>query len=184
MDKLKKPKGNGQGIVLPKVVLIVAVTLFVISCKQTTVERTTTNDTEKKVRFEDEKAAILATINNETKAAFTRDYEGWKDKWVHAPYVAKTYMELPDSTMSESLGWQSIDDFVMAYFQAHPEPDPIPTLVDDISVRLYENGAWVSFEQHDAERGLKRETRLMEKVDGQWKIAGMHTTIYGFKTSE
>jgi hypothetical protein len=41
-----------------------------------------------------------------------------------------------------------------------------------------------SSEQNDAERGLKRETRLMEKRDGQWKIAGMHTTIYGFKKEE
>jgi hypothetical protein len=42
----------------------------------------------------------------------------------------------------------------------------------------------VSYEQNDVERGLKRETRLMEKKDGQWKIAGMHTTIYGFRETK
>jgi len=35
--------------------------------------------------------------------------------------------------------------------------------------------------QNDSEQGLKRETRLMEKENGQWKIAGMQTTIYGFR---
>lgn len=131
-----------------------------------------------------EKAAILATINNETKAAFSRDYEGWRDKWVHESFVTKTYMELPDSSIEETLGWQEVDDFVRTYLEEHPDPEPVPTLVDDIEVRLYGSGAWVTFEQNDAERGRKRETRLMEKVDGQWKIAGMHTTIYGFSTEK
>ncbi|MEQ9413675.1 MAG: hypothetical protein RIF39_07580 [Cyclobacteriaceae bacterium] len=90
-------------------------------------------------------------------------------------------MQLTDSSSSETLGWDEADRFVREYFIAHPEPDPIPALLEDIDVRLYGIGAWVSFEQEDAARGLKRETRLMEKVDGQCKIARMHTTIYGFK---
>lgn len=130
--------------------------------------------------FEAERTAILNTINDETKAAFTRDYLGWKDKWVHEPYVAKTYMDFSDSSFTETLGWEEIDNFVRTYIEDHPEPDPVPELVSNIDVRLYGSGAWVSYAQNDATRGLKRETRLMEKVDGQWKIAGMHTTIYGF----
>ena len=57
-------------------------------------------------------------------------------------------------------------------------------MLDKIDVRLYRNGAWVTYEQRDSLRGLKRETRLMEKVNGEWKIAGMQTTIYGFETEE
>lgn len=137
--------------------------------------------TEQTLSFEKEKAAILKTINDETKAAFNRDYEAWKSKWIHESSLTKTYIDFSDSTFTETLGWNEIDDFVRTYIEEHPEPDPLPTLVDDISVRLYGSGAWVSFEQNDAVRGLKRETRLMEKVDGEWKIAGMHTTIYGLK---
>lgn len=137
--------------------------------------------TDQSLSFETEKAAILKTINDETKAAFNRDYKGWKSKWIHEPSLTKTYIDFSDSTFTETLGWNEIDDFVRTYIEEHPEPDPLPTLVDDISVRLYGSGAWVSFEQNDPARGLKRETRLMEKVDGQWKIAGMHTTIYGLK---
>lgn len=48
-------------------------------------------------------------------------------------------------------------------------------------MRLYGKGAWVTYQQQDSLRGLKRETRLMEKVNGEWKIAGMQTTIYGFE---
>ena len=162
------------------VIFFLIVSLAATSCQEATRENAP-DTTGPAVNVEQEKVAILATINRETEAAFRRDYRGWQDYWVHAPYVAKTYMEMPDSSMSETLGWQAIDDFVRTYIEEHPEPDPVPTLVDDIDVRLYGDGAWVSFEQNDSVRGLKRETRLMEKVDGQWKIAGMHTTIYGFK---
>ncbi|MEQ9300093.1 MAG: hypothetical protein RIF33_16085 [Cyclobacteriaceae bacterium] len=161
-------------------ILLLAILSCTIGCKEVGSEKVKEASTPTPT-FEQEKTAILATINNETKAAFSRDYEGWKDKWVHEPFVTKTYMQLTDSSSSETLGWDEVDRFVREYFIAHPEPDPIPALLEDIGVRLYGTGAWVSFEQEDPARGLKRETRLMEKVEGQWKIAGMHTTIYGFK---
>lgn len=132
------------------------------------------------VDFDQEKIAVLATINGETKAAFNRNYQDWQAKWVHEPYVSKTYMNFQDSSLSETLGWTAINAFVKTYLEAHPEPAPLPDLVDSINLRLYGNGAWAEYQQLDPERGLKRETRLLEKVDGQWKIAGMQTVIYGF----
>jgi len=154
-----------------KYVFALAISFLVIGC----------NQNQESLNFEIEKTAIIDVLNNETKAAFTRDYEGWKDYWVHEDYVSKTYINFKDSTFSESLGWAPIDDFVRTYIEEHPEPDPLPTLVDDIDVRIYGDAAHVSYEQNDANAGLKRETRLMEKIDGQWKIAGMHTSIYGFQ---
>lgn len=136
-------------------------------------------DEVKSPTLEQEKTAILATINSETVAAFSRDYDGWQNKWIHEPFVTKTYMQFPDSSITETLGWKEISGFVKKYFEAHPEPDPLPKPIEDIEVRVYGTGAWVTYEQVDSVRGLKRETRLMEKVDGIWKIAGMHTTIYG-----
>jgi len=157
-----------------KILIILSSILFCsIGCKEST-----SNQTD---NFSVEKAAILKTINDETKAAFNRDYEGWKEKWIHEKYVTKTYMDFRDSTLSETLGWDGINDFVKTYIEEHPEPAPLPTLVDKIDVRLYGTGAWVNYEQNDGDRGIKRETRLMEKVNGQWKIAGMQTVIYGME---
>lgn len=126
-----------------------------------------------------EKAAILAVLNAETIAAFSRDYDGWADKWVHEDYVSKTYMNFADSSLTETLGWADVNQFVVDYFKGHPEPDPLPEPLTDIDVRLYGDGAWVSYEQDDPARGRKRESRLMERVGGKWKIAGMGTVIYG-----
>lgn len=159
--------------------VLVALTLILVaSCKEQASVKEQEAATETRT-IEQEKAAILHTLNSETEAAFTRDYEAWQDKWVHNPAMTKIYLNFSDSTFSESVGWAEVDQFVKDYFVAHPEPEPVPELIDDINVRLYGTGAWVVYEQQDSLRGLKRETRLMEKVDGQWKIAGMQTTIYG-----
>ncbi|MEO0723389.1 MAG: hypothetical protein AAFZ63_02530 [Bacteroidota bacterium] len=163
--------------------ILASILIFQVGCGEDTSEETEGIKPQIE-NFEEEKAAILQVLNDETKAAFDRDYQSWKDKWVHEKYVTKTYMNFADSTMTETLGWNEIDEFVRTYIEEHPEPAPLPTLVDAIDVRLYGNGAWVSYEQNDSERGLKRETRLMEKENGQWKIAGMQTIIYGFKNEE
>ena len=48
--------------------------------------------TDSKAHFEKEKAAIIATLNNETKAAFTRDYEAWKENCIaSARNIQKPY---------------------------------------------------------------------------------------------
>lgn len=156
--------------------------LLAISCQEA--KRPNDVAENKAVDFNNEKKAILETLNSETKAAFDRDYETWKEKWVHDKNITKTYIDFADSTFSESVGWDEISRFVKTFIEEHPEPEPVPKLLEKINVRLYGNGAWVTYEQQDSLRGLKRETRLMEKVNGEWKIAGMQTTIYGFKSPE
>ncbi|MEL6672045.1 MAG: hypothetical protein AAFR61_07625 [Bacteroidota bacterium] len=126
-----------------------------------------------------EKAAILATLNEETAAFFLRDYQAWQECWLHESFIAKSYMILTDSSLSETLGWEAIDDFGRTYLSEHPEPETPPQPLEQAEIRLYGTGAWVTYEQDDPARGPKRESRLMEKVEGKWKIAGMQTTIYG-----
>ena len=164
-------------------ILSFATLLLVMGCEETTPNKIAAAANQS-LNFDQEKLAIIATLNDETKAAFQRDYDSWKDKWVHDPSITKTYINFPENSFSESLGWNEISRFVKTFIEEHPEPEPVPTLLNDIDVRLYGNGAWVSYESQDSLRGLKRETRLMEKVNGQWKIAGMQTTIYGFKKEE
>ncbi|UXE67167.1 MAG: hypothetical protein KA713_00755 [Chryseotalea sp. WA131a] len=165
------------------IILSFSTLLCIISCKEVTNEKSK-DTTDQTGSFDKEKAAILETLHDETEAAFQRNYDKWKEYWVHDPNITKTYINFVDSSFSESVGWDNISNFVKTFIEKHPKPEPVPKLVDDIDVRLYKNGAWVSFEQQDSLRGLKRETRLMEKVNGQWKIAGMQTTIYGLNKNK
>lgn len=138
------------------------------------------NSNQSESNSELEKQAILDALHNETKAAFSRDYPSWKTHWVHRSSISKTYMNFSDTTFSEMTSWKEVDDFVRTYIEEHPEPVPPPAQPKNVDVKLYGSGAWVSYEMQDEVFGRKRETRLMEKEEGQWKIAGMHTTIYGF----
>ena len=166
---------------LPTFILIIL--LAAIGCKE--IEKTDkSNTTDVSMNLEAERKAILETLNNETKAAFERDYDAWQKKWIHDQSITKIYLDFSENTFSESVGWDEISQFVKTFMEEYPEPEPVPKQLDKINVRLYGNGAWVTYEQQDSLRGLKRETRLMEKVDGEWKIAGMQTTIYGFETNE
>lgn len=158
--------------------ILLASVYFLTGCASDTNAPGTTGDV-LMADVDAERAAILNVLNGETNAAFTRDYESWAGYWVKEPYVSKTYMNFADSSLTETLGWEAVNGFLVDYFTAHPEPDPLPVPLKDIDVRLYGEVAWVSYEQNDPARGRKRETRLMERVDGKWKIAGMQTIIYG-----
>ncbi|QLG44112.1 hypothetical protein [Costertonia aggregata] len=164
---------------LKRIVLALTILLFIMGCQEVK-EQKTTDATTPPVNTELEKKAILKTLNDETKAAFQRDYESWQEKWVHDSDITKTYIDFAENKFSESVGWDEISQFVKTFIKEHPEPEPVPKVLDKIDVRLYGAGAWVIYEQQDSLRGLKRETRLMEKINGEWKIAGMQTTIYGF----
>lgn len=110
---------------------------YILSCKEAKDEKSE-DVTNRASSFEAEKAAIIETLNSETKAAFQRDYESWADRWVHEPTITKTYINYADSSFSESVGWNEISDFVKTFIKEHPKPEPVPILVNDINVRLYE----------------------------------------------
>lgn len=161
------------------IIYLVISIAFLSSCR--------TNDSqnrEKKYGTPNDKQAILNVLNGETKAAFQRDYKAWTTYWIHRDDISKTYIDFPENSFSESRGWEEISTFVKTFFNKHPQPEPIPDLLQDINVRIYGTGAWVNFEQQDSLRGRKYETRLMEKEGNKWKIAGMQTTIYGFGSEE
>ena len=127
-----------------------------------------------------QKQAILKTLNDETTAAFQRDYDAWQSQWVHSPTMTKVYEDLAGGESSTSTGWEEISQFVKDFFAAHPDPEPVPELLSEVEVKVVGDRAEVVYEQQDSLRGRKVETRTMLNVDGKWKIAGMKTTIHGF----
>jgi len=158
-------------------ILLLFAILFSFSCQNQEKE----NPQPMVENLEQEKTAILECLKNETKAACRRDYLDWKTYWIHDQKISKTYMNFVENSFSEMKSWKEIDDFVRTYLEEHPEPVPPPAQPDVIDVRIYGSGAWVTFEVVDRVNGRKGETRLMQKEAGKWKIAGMHTSIYGFQ---
>ncbi len=124
-----------------------------------------------------EKDAILAIIEKETASFFSRDYEAWKSTFTQTDYAFQAWSN-SDGTFDASVGWEQIDKTVGAYITENPVPDSAQRTVErkNIVYKFYgPNVAFLSFDQFNSDKGANtflhsKETRLMEKVNGEWKI--------------
>lgn len=138
---------------------------------------------------EKEKKAIIESINAETAAFFKRDYEGVIKYFVHADYAFHAWNNA-DGTYSATVGWPAInekyrnyikDNPVAAGSSSHPKVERRNMIYKFFSSEL----AFVTWDQYNSDSGMKtyqlsKETRIMEKQDGLWKIANM-TAFWDYK---
>ena len=132
---------------------------------------------------EAEKEAILAVITEQTRAYFERDFAAWKNTHVQADYYTEfKYWEGWDDPVRAVRGWAGHEANVTPRF-APDQPKSVWNAAQyersDIHIRLAASGdmAWVTYSQRAVDpetkeiHGASYETRVMEKHDGQWKIA-------------
>jgi hypothetical protein len=138
---------------------------------------------------ENEKKAIIESINAETAAFFKRDYEGVIKYFVHTDYAFHAWNNA-DGTYSATVGWPAInekyrnyikDNPVAAGSSSHPKVERRNMIHKFFSSEL----AFVTWDQYNSDSGMKtyqlsKETRIMEKQDGIWKIANM-TAFWDYK---
>lgn len=113
---------------------------------------------------------IVQVIENESRFFWARDYKNWKKTWVHTEYVSWTVSSRDG--IRQYASWKSWKNEVKSLFETNPEALPYDGEVKkyDYEIRIYGDGAWVSFEQ-DNKGVITRELRIMEKHRGVWKIA-------------
>ncbi|GGG81877.1 hypothetical protein GCM10007415_13270 [Parapedobacter pyrenivorans] len=127
--------------------------------------------------LQQEKDAVLATIEKETEAFFARDYDNWKSTYVQEDYAFQAWSNR-DGTFDSSVGWENIDNTVGKYIHDNPEPVSSHPIVErkNITFKFYdENVAYLTWDQFNSDREGEvffhsKEVRLMEKIDGVWKI--------------
>ncbi|MFV0605368.1 MAG: hypothetical protein ACK5NK_05945 [Niabella sp.] len=124
-----------------------------------------------------EKDAILAVIEKETSSFFARDYDSWKSTFIHENYAFQAWSN-QDGTFDASVGWDGIDKSIGTYINDNPVPDSAQRRVErkNIVYKFYgSNVAFLTWDQFNSDRGVNmflhsKETRLMEKINGEWKI--------------
>lgn len=147
----------------------------IVSCKNT---QPTVSEIEK------EKKAIKEVIARETEAYYKQDFIGWKNTYVDQPYFRSYgYWEGYPEKVRYYNGFDTLQSFKKRQF------DQNKTLWKgsreerkNENFRIYPGMAWYTFEQisYAANTGkiLGRsvETRILEKQNGEWKIAylGFH----------
>ncbi len=126
--------------------------------------------------------AILRVIEDETAAFWRKDFEAWARCWVQAPYIRRFgWWTLGGITCRE--GWDQISGRMKELMNEFPEPNPSAHQVrrENINLRIGIDMAWITFDQYAPLTGepsmdmpgLCREANVLEKHDGQWKIASL-----------
>jgi len=138
--------------------------------------------------LEDERAAILDVIDRQAAAFWAKDFRRWADTWVHAPYSQRLGWAGAGGVVSVE-GWEAIGARMEKAMAENPKPNLTPAKLvrERLNVRIYADVAWVTFEQHGISTGeprfdmpgLSYETRILEKHNGQWRVAYLGYLLAG-----
>lgn len=129
--------------------------------------------------IEAEKEAIRRVIANETETYYRQDFEGWKSNFVNTDYFRQYgYWEGFPEKVQYFNGFDTLQQFKRLQFEENRT-----IWKGSYEKRLHENFrispemAWYTFEQESYDGathqflGRSLETRILEKHNGQWKIA-------------
>jgi hypothetical protein len=123
---------------------------------------------------------IMTTVQGESAGFWNKDFDAWASYWVHSDYVRVVgWWEAGGVRVVE--GWDAVSAGIEQSMRQSPEPNPNATEVrrENINIQVRGNVAWVTFDQYGLDTGdalmdmpgLSRETRVLEKQDGKWRIA-------------
>lgn len=133
---------------------------------------------------EKEKAAIQAVIAKETESYYKQDFEAWKSTYLQSPAFRKFgYWEGYPEKVVSNIGFSSLAAEKKKQFDANETLWKGSTEErKNESFRITDDMAWYTFEQLSYEKDTRKllgrslETRILEKENGEWKIAylGFH----------
>lgn len=117
-----------------------------------------------------DESAIRQLIERETKAFFEIDYNTWANCWGHVPHAFWAFADTTD--VNYFSGWDEINKGFANYFKTS-KPSTAKIDRDWLSIKIFGNGAYARFIQRvhdDTMRPPQEELRVLEKINGQWKI--------------
>jgi len=128
------------------------------------------------IDIEKEEKAIIAVIEQETDAAMNGDYERWANTYVQD----ETNVRLSANSESYNLivGWEDLNSYFKEAFDNMEEQSTTwKGVKTNYKIKVYGDAAWVMCDEKvvNVETGEDMdwtaiETRILEKVDGEWKI--------------
>ena len=150
---------------LPVIALVILFTG--ISCK-------------KPIDIEKEKAAIIAVIEEETKAFFDSDIN--RLGATHVRDDTNIRLTATRSGYTCTFGWENVKAFFLDYFENEAEPGNFYEVKTNYKIKVYPESAWAVFDNdyYNGEGELLSKsihTEFLEKVNGEWKLV-LYNSIY------
>jgi hypothetical protein len=134
---------------------------------------------------------IKKLIVNETEMWLDQKHDAWAESFIHEPYLtwSATNGGEPGDVLTMR-GWEALNEYMGAWFKNDmsaltKEWRKAKTTRDQWQIQIRGNVAYVSYNQHSENDEKKTksdstETRVLEKINGKWKIT-MQTTLADFK---
>jgi len=125
-----------------------------------------------------EAEAVKDVITQETNCWKDSNYEGWAETWVHAPYIF--WVNSGVTFYNEFDSWEALDRRLGRMLKNRKEPREFKVERKNYNIRIFGDGAWATFDQHNFYQSNGNEVedvskgfRTLEKIDGEWKIIFM-----------
>ncbi|MEK7257670.1 MAG: hypothetical protein AAB316_23135 [Bacteroidota bacterium] len=139
-----------------------------------------------------DEAAIKNVIISETEHFMSSDSAKWADSFVREPFLlwSVTNGSEPGDVLTMR-GWNELSNFMGSWFRTNKTEEVVVEMRketvsrDRWMIEIRGNTAWVSFNQHIENQEKKTkldvtETRILEKINGAWKIA-LSSSLADFK---
>ncbi len=139
-----------------------------------------------------DEVAIKKCINDATQFFYKGDYENWKNTWLDADYIVWTVT--PSGNPGAAIRIYGFDDLSKTFkgwMDGRPVRNVGKNMVherDNWIIEVRDDVAFVTFEDNvtntnpDGYKGLVYETRVLEKIDGTWKMVQLNA-IFDFKNA-
>ena len=159
--------------------------LLATACNQGTKEKekvAVATDMETTFSEAAELKAIMEVIDRETNCFYERNFDCWKSQWADKEQIALTWNN-EDGSFETNSG-AALAEFVRKYLEDHPlqegQQSRHPELKrENIKVQFFgDNAAYLSWKQYNSnqdatEYTISQDFRVMEKIDGEWKIVNV-----------
>lgn len=164
---------------MKQITLLLLFTGFLFqSCNNTTTEQTSAATFDEAKEME----KIMQVIEGETSSFYKRDYESWKNFYIHTHYAFQAWNN-GDGTIDAKTGWAAVDSGIGNYIKTYPvEPGgsshPVVLRKNMITKFYADTVAYLLWDQYNSDQAgrqfqFSKELRLMEKQNGEWKIVNV-----------
>ncbi len=130
----------------------------------------------------EDSTAIMNVIRLEHRAYFEKDYDAWQSTYVQEDYLKYWgFWEGYDEKVRQYNSWVEVSEDKKNRFDgvitAYWDENSVGMNISDLNIQIRGDVAWVTFTQKSFDQstgsllGEALETKIMEKIEGHWKIA-------------
>ncbi|MFN7120185.1 MAG: YybH family protein [Saprospiraceae bacterium] len=124
-----------------------------------------------------DEAVIKKLLYDCTMAALTGDYDAWAATYAHVPYLYVNGVTAQSPT--KVTGWEAFSELRKPAIlnNAKNKGQQLSLTHENMNIRVSGNTAWAYYDQTNPNGAQSWEHRVLEKINGTWKIVSM-TAVY------